>query len=188
MGRLTTGHLRHKIITGFNPIGQRITQVHQRVTKGCQFPVQHGVNMGNIVRVQHQVIEPEVIVGQADVLFRRQVAFQPVDDVFTRRHIPGFGFLIARAPATDLPFGVPFSFTQMIETCLFIVNAVQRYQAVEHILTQLLALCFADVQPPWKMLTRNHPGDFLHDIKVAANQIFIIAIAHHGRHIIVNRF
>jgi L-alanine-DL-glutamate epimerase-like enolase superfamily enzyme len=65
VARLATHKLHRRWVGRFDPVGEGVAQVHQRVAEGGQLPVQHADDLHRVVRVKNHVIEAVVVVHDA---------------------------------------------------------------------------------------------------------------------------
>ena len=69
-GLLTQGEEPRSVV-GLDPIGHGVAEVHQRITERGHLPVEHRDDVERIVRVDEQIVDPEVAVDDAGAALRR---------------------------------------------------------------------------------------------------------------------
>ena len=78
-----------------------IADVGQRIAEGRQLPVEHGDD-ARLGRVEHDVLEPVVAVGDGGGLVRRHPLRQDGDQLLHRLDRLGLGAAVLLGPAVDL--------------------------------------------------------------------------------------
>ena len=112
VGGLHTEGLHPLVVAGLDPVGQRRPEVHERVADRGQFPVEHRLDVGQVVRVQHHVVEAPVVVDDARGHVSRLLGIQPRHDAFAVGHIRCPGLPVPRGPTLHLPPHVTVSLVE----------------------------------------------------------------------------
>ncbi len=64
---LAAQHFVDEIIIRLHPVGQRISQIHQRIAYRRHFPIQNPDHPHRVFRIQHDIIKTEIVVDEAGV-------------------------------------------------------------------------------------------------------------------------
>lgn len=108
-----------------NPVSERDAQIHQRVSDGGHFPVQHADDFGDVIGVEHEVVVFVIAVHERWRWRGRYVFLEPIDVADDLGDVVGLGAGIAVRPAVHLAAQIPFRLAQAAHAYLFIVQAVQ---------------------------------------------------------------
>ncbi|MNZ69755.1 hypothetical protein D3C78_880660 [compost metagenome] len=170
MAGLTAHQLHRCRVRGFDPVGEGVAQVHQRIAQGGQFPVQHADDLHRVVRIQDHIVEAVVVVDDA----RRRVVgghfvVEPGLDRLPLWRVRGQGFFITVAPALDLPGDIAFRLAQVGQAAGRVVDTVQFNQLVDEALAQRPGVARVQAQFRRQLGAQDDPLDPLHHIELGAN-------------------
>ena len=187
VGGLATEGLEHRAVVVLHPVGQRTTQIHERVADGGHLPVQDTDHVRHVVRVQHQIVEAEVVVDEAVPRVLGLVGRQPRDHRPEIRHIGGAGAPVAGRPALDLATHIALTAVEIGEPGGGDVHRVQLHQRVDGRLGQPPGGDAVQAQLARQVLAQDPADHPLHHIELGADHRAVVAESDHARHQRVHR-
>src|SRR5215212_11019319 len=131
------GHRRHYLfellgVCRLGPVGERDGQVEEWIAHRGHLPVEDGTHLGQVVGVEHQVVELVIVVNDGRLGALGDVSDEPVGERLYFPDLVGFGLLVAPDPAPDLPLEKAIRAAQVPEPCLLRVHGVQLRQGVRY--------------------------------------------------------
>ncbi|MNZ62040.1 hypothetical protein D3C78_801530 [compost metagenome] len=174
---LAAHHLHRCRIIGFDPVGEGVAQVHQRIAQGGQFPVEHADDLHRVVRVEDDVVEAVVVMHDAGGrVVGRHLVVEPGFHRLPLWRIGGQGLLVAIAPAFDLARHVAFGLAEVTQAVGVVVDLVQFDEFVDEALAQ--GLGFRRVQPQLRRQVgaQDDAVDPFHHVELGTDHRFVGAV------------
>ena len=181
VGGLATESLVHRAVVVLHPVGQRAGQVHERVADGRHLPVQNPHDAGDVLGVQHQIVEPEIVVDQAVPHVLRLVGLEPLHHRGEIGHVRGAGPPVPGRPALDLAAHVALTAVEIGEPGGVDVHRVQVHQRVDRRLGQSPRGDAIHAQFPRQVLAQDRAAHPLHHVELGADDRQVVAEPHHPR-------
>ncbi len=129
--------------------------------------------------MKEQVVQAEVAVHKAGLVFRRKMARKPVRQGCQRRIAVRTGFFALARPAAHLPCDVVSAFAIVGEAYLVIVHPMQGGDHAIHFPINRRAFC---ARQAGQRLVEHHPAlQELHDVEGAAQDRRILAVEEEPR-------
>src|ERR1700676_1320968 len=94
--------LRPSWITGLRPVAENEPEIYKRIPDSRHLPVEHGLNLARIARVQHEVVQLEIIVNQRRSGRNGQTIGEPLDEPVHPKDLLGFRAFPALEPTAHL--------------------------------------------------------------------------------------
>jgi len=186
--RLAAEALQEPVVIGLDPIGQGVSEIHQRIAQGRHLPVQHADDFERVLGREDDVVEAVVAVDHPDAFLFRDVGRQPAHDLLSPEHVPGPSPAKTLRPALDLAPIVARAFPQRLKARCLHIDRMQLDQPVDGPPAERRRLRRVQVQPGRQIGAQNNPFNALHEIEVAADNGFIRAESDHLRHLRIDRF
>ena len=180
-------HLELLGVVGLHPVGHRAGEVHQRVAEGRHLPVEHADDAGHVVGGEHEVVELEVVVDHAGRDVVGLVRVEPRHHRLEVGHVLGAGVAVARRPALDLAADVARALAEVGEAGGLRVDAVQLGEHVDGVEAQGARLLGRERHVGRPLAARDHAGDPVHRVEVAADHVGVVAEGDHRGDVVEDR-
>ena len=113
-------------IIRLHPVRERVAQVHQGLTQGTDFPVEHRLYFGRIPVAEDNVINT-VIAVQDGVMATSgwHVCLEPMADIAESAYIRRDDTFITAVPAQNLALHIPLWFPKVFQARCKVIHLVQ---------------------------------------------------------------
>ncbi len=177
----------HRVVVGLDPVGQRAAEVHQRVAEGGHLPVEDAADPQRVVVVEHDVVEPEVVVDHAGRHVVGLVLVEPGHHGLEVADVVGAGPAVALAPAGHLPADVARALAEVGQPGRLDVDGVQLDEHVEEAAAQRSGVDLAQRHPRRQVGPQDRARQLLHDVEVRPDHGVVLAEGDHRRHVAEHR-
>lgn len=177
VARLAAHQLHGRRVSGFDPVGEGVAQIHQRVAQRGQFPVEHADDLHRVVGVEDHIVEAVVVVHDAGGgVVGRHLVVEPCTHRFPAWGIGGQGFFVAVAPAANLALYVAFRLAQVGQAAGAVIDLVQFNELVDKAFAQGFGPGRIQAQLRRQVGAQNNPVDPFHYIELGADHRLIGAM------------
>ena len=180
-------HLELLGVVGLHPVGHRAGEVHERVAQGRHLPVEHPDDAGDVVGVEHEVVELEVVVDHAGRDVVGLVRIEPRHHGLEVGHVLGARVAVAGRPSLDLAADVARALAEVGEPGGPRVDAVQLGEHVDGVEAQGAGLVGGERDVGGPLAARDHAGDPVHRVEVAAHDLGVVAERDHRGDVVEHR-
>ena len=160
-----------------DPVGKRITKVHERITDCRHFPVQNPDDVRGIAFVQDKIIKLIIIVNNSGLIRIRRHFFQnPRHDLFIIGCVVSPCCPPALAPSFNLPSNITLRLPEVFKAYLLVINGMEFKMHVKEFFTELFHLRGRERQPWGRVPAQDNATHPFHHIERTADDGCVLRI------------
>src|SRR5215471_12250503 len=150
-------------IARLRPIAQDESQIHQRIADGRHLPIEYRLDPPRVARVEHDVIQLEVVMDERRRRRNGQLIGEPLDDPLHQRDLFGFRTLPPLEPTAHLTLQKTIWLSKRDQSMLFDIDGVQLDQAVDESLAHSRRIIRKSRKLRWNAIADHDAAPSLHD-------------------------